>query len=125
MNERLKIEDLQVGDVVYIERFWESGWTRIGNTYKKETIKRITPKKTKAVTEEGTELTKDIFFFREFDEDMQKEDLRTRSILHCYKKRNQIDKAAFVNLDREAAIEVDKLFSQIITICEESKMKVL
>lgn len=50
--ERVEIKDLNVGDVVYVAYETKWGWTSFRYpTFVKATITRITPKKTKAVTD--------------------------------------------------------------------------
>lgn len=52
MKEIMESE-LNVDDVVYNPISLNVGWTNIGTYYRKEVVKRITPKRTKIVTDHG------------------------------------------------------------------------
>lgn len=67
--QEIDTSKLKVGDIVYVLVREESGRAHIGDYYRKEVVKRITPKRTKIVTDRGEYKSSKTFF--EYCEEME------------------------------------------------------
>lgn len=67
--KEIRASELIVGDVVYNCISVNAGWTYIGAYYRKEVVKRITPKRTKVVTDHGE--CKGHYRFYEYSEEIE------------------------------------------------------
>lgn len=68
--KEIRASELNVGDVVYNCISVDAGWTHIGEYYRKEFVKRITPKRTKIVTDHGE--YKAHYKFYEYNEEIKR-----------------------------------------------------
>lgn len=67
--ERVYIEDLNVGDIIAIPYEVRKDWSHFRyNIFEEQVVARITPKKTKLVTDKGHEIKRGDFIYRPNEE---------------------------------------------------------
>ncbi len=71
MTEVYRIEDLNVGDEIWISTEINRGFRRLGTTYKKRKVERITPKKTKLIDSAGVAYDRHTSFYKSLDNEMK------------------------------------------------------
>lgn len=81
MTKKYKIDDLNVGDIVYVPASRMRGFSYLGTLYYQRTVARITPKKTKMVDSDGREYDKRATFYKELDNEMLLDNKRTSAKL--------------------------------------------
>lgn len=120
-DNELRIEDLAVGDVVYVRRAIRHGFNCIGHCYKKITVKRITPKKTKLVDTEDTAYNKDQTFYRTMTLEMDAATRRTFdrvAICNCELKLDKLQKEGIRNLSGEETASLGKACKEVNRILD-------
>lgn len=122
MTESKHIADLNVGDTIYFYKPVTHGWANLGYIFVKDKIARITPKKTKAVTEKGKELDRYASVYLSLDDDMIESDKTARALLKCYDVRYKLDKARFKELDTENLMKIAEKYQEILDICLEKQI---
>lgn len=106
--------DLKVGDVVYVPH--NIRFTRF-TYYAKETITRITPKKTKIVTDKH-EYDRYTSFYLEDDELLRKDEV-ARAYMRTINVRRLIDTVRLVDMDNKSLIEISEHMKAIEKILKE------
>ena len=71
MTEVYRIEDLNVGDEIWISTEINRGFRRLGTMYKKRKVERITPKKTKLIDSAGVTHDRYTAFYKSLDNEMK------------------------------------------------------
>ena len=106
--------DLKVGDIVYVPH--NIRFTRF-TYYTKETITRITPKKTKIVTDKH-EYDRYTSFYLEDDELLRKDEV-ARAYMKTVDVRMLIDTVSLVVMDDKRFIEISEHMKAIEKIIKE------
>lgn len=119
--KEIKVSELKAGKVVYSSISLHAGWTYIGEYYRKEVVKRVTPKRTKIVTDHGE--YKAYHTFYEYSEEMEKINKITfaKKKIHnsSYDIQCLIDREkSYLKLDAEKVIKVSELLEKAIEILE-------
>lgn len=111
--------ELNVGDVVYNSIWVNAGWTNIGTYYRKEVVKRITPKRTKVVTDHGE--YKGHYRFYEYSEEMEKinrETVNKKMIygLGCELENLISREKKYLNMPADKVLKVSGLLGEAVDI---------
>lgn len=123
MTKAYHIDELEVGDTVYYAKEVRNGWSRLEVRYIKTKVVRVTPKKTKAVLENGTELDRYSSVYKEFNRDMINETKKTLALdkicdnlykLECIKKNG-----TYRSLSCEKAVEAAKLLDKAVNLFDD------
>ena len=114
-------KDLKVGDIIYISQRRVDAWEFLGRTYKKTQIKRITPKGTKIITDDGKDIAH-VEVFTELDNEMIEQDKRTRNLIKGIDFRYKLSKADFKKLDDESLEKITERYQEILDICLEKQV---
>lgn len=117
--KEIKVSELKAGDIVYNQIYLHAGWTCIGKYYRKEVVKRVTPKRTKIVTDHGE--YKAYYTFYEYSEEMEEINKITsaKKKIHnsSYDIQCLIDREkSYLKLDAEKVIKVSELLEEAIEI---------
>lgn len=119
--ERVKIEDLNVGDVVCIAREVHHNWTIFRHhKYQEGVVERITPKKTKAVVKGYGDCDRYTPIYRPSEETKRLTDIANKFIYLCnsvYRLRNEV---RLTYLSDEEIVELASKFKEINDILEKS-----
>lgn len=89
MTKEYRIEDLKVGEIVFVYAEITRGFSSIGGYYRSILVDRITPKKTKLVSHNGIEYDRYTRFYKELDDEMKAVNHKTinkTNIYDCYVK---------------------------------------
>lgn len=117
--KEIRASELNVGDVVYNCISVNIGWTYIGAYYRKEVVKRITPKKTKIITDYGD--YKAYHTFYEYSEEMEETNRETISRKEIYNSAYTLDclikrDEKYRTLSGENLLKVSEMLTESIKI---------
>lgn len=117
--KEIRASELNVGDVVYNCISVTNGWTHIGSYYRKEVVKRITPKRTKIVTDFGE--YKAYYRFYEYSEEMEETNRKTIARKEIYHSAYTLDRLIkrdekYKTLYGENLLKVSKMLAESIKI---------
>lgn len=117
--KKIKTSELNVGDVVY-NCIWLGGvWSNIGEYYRKEVVKRITPKRTKIVTDHGE--YKAYHTFYEYSEEMESINSHTIAKKKIYDSVYSLERLIkrdemYRTISRENAFKVAEMLTESVKI---------
>lgn len=124
--KEIKASDLNVGDIVYNQISLHHGFSYIGSYYRKEVIERITPKRTKIITDHGEYKQYHAFYeYSDEIEEINKITISRRKICNfSYNIRSLIEKEkAYAKLDVEKVIKVSELMEEANKLLEGDEQK--
>ncbi len=120
MTKVYHVNELNEGENVYYSKEVVSGWSRLGVKYVQTKVARITPKKTKAVLEDGKELDRYSSVYKELDQGMIDETNKTVALdkicdnvyeLECIKRNG-----TYRSLSCEKTMEVADLLEKAVKL---------
>lgn len=117
----IPVEDLKVGDVIGIRKGVQIGWSnfRYPITVQK-TIARITPKKTKVVTDDGCEYDTRRNWFYKITEKVEHESMIAQYAININKKLNALGDTARSNMlykvSDDKIEKISKLLDEIMEV---------
>ncbi len=114
------VSELEVGDTVYYSKEVRNGWSRLGVRYIKTKVVRVTPKKTKAVLEDGTELDRYSGVYKELEQDMIDETNKTlafnKMLNNLYELESIVKNGKYRSLSCEKASEAADLLEKAVNL---------
>ena len=124
--KELTMDELSVGMEVWYREYVSYGWQRLYShpAYRKTTVQRITPKRTKAVLENGIETKNDPYcgmsvkLFR-LDPEMEKETElaeRFRRMKHLFSDVRQFDDCGLAGIPDEKTAEAAECLEKLAEI---------
>lgn len=124
--KEIMASDLNVGDVVYNPIWINAGWTNIGTYYRKEVVKRITPKRTKVVTDHGEYKT--YYRFYEYSEEIETINKQTDCKKKIYDSAYTLDKLiskekVYLDMPEDKILRLSKLLGKAIDILKGEEDK--
>lgn len=120
MTDFCKLTDFNVGDTIYYCKEINWGWKSLGVAYIKDKIIKMTPKKTKLITENGLTIEKKNhpWLFKTRDQEMISISLKSLALLKVYhylhKVTRYVEKGDIENLSRA---EIEKFRDYLKDAC--------
>ncbi len=114
--EKHYLRELNEGDEFYIVRNYTYGWEDLGLVYVRCKLKRVTPKRTKFVTEAGRELKGDTEIYLTATQEMLEQNSRVNYLRACYNYRDSIKKINFKELSDDDLHRAYKLLDELVGV---------